>query len=433
MARGSSKSFLLTTLLVAAAGSEVRRVGITANGRVASSKASSGSFVELSARASGLSFWRALRKQLEAKKKELDTTVSRNEMTSNREALWKAVVEFDNRFNNMLPCHVNENVDYGLDATYRKLGVLSSRECSLMCTAGERSGGGTPCRSFTYISATKECKFFGSVQPVPALWRNSPGSTSGPPCSLEGMRREIQAAFEAEMNQAMASQRLLNQELGDVHNLLADERNRAEQLAARLQKEKERVTTLKDTIVRSEKKTIAPEAASSKAAAPSTEPLKAPAAKSVNHAPRRQIASATANGRHAESTTVASSTKSNDLKKIQKHVDRHKVQKVGVHGAGNMSSPQKAEPVQRVQEKARKPMPDEVAKTLPAATSPEDNAFASFVKSWRFSACGVIFVLAVAFKLNNFIKSYKKPDEKELPANDALVGLAGDVGPPREQ
>lgn len=439
MAPGSFNSFLLATLLVAATGSnEVRRVGITASGRVASSTlARSGSFVEVSARASGLSFWRALRKQLEAKKKELDSTAlessSRNEMTSNREALWKAVAEFDNRFNNKLPCHLNENFEFGFDAIYHKLGVASSRECSLMCMAGDRSGGGTPCHSFTYIWATKECKFFGNVQPEQALWKNSPGSTSGPPCSLEGMRQEIQTAFETQMNQAMASQRLLNQELGDVHGLLADEHKRADQLAAKLQKEKERVATLKDTIVRSEKKSIAPEAASSKASVPSTAPLKAPAANSVNHAPRKQIADAAANGRPGEPTTVASSTKPNDLKNVQKHVQREKVQEVGFHGPGNVSSPKKAEPVVRVQEKTRKAMPDEVAKTLPTATSPEDNAIVSFVKSWKFTLFGVIFVLAVAFKLNNLIKGNKKLDDKDLPANDALVGLEVNVGPPLDQ
>lgn len=259
------RSALLVTLLVAVQGSdEVRRVGITATGRVDTSKAqasadahANAALVEVSARAksqAGLSFWRSLRKQLEAKNDNLGAHGLKYETA--HAAWWNAVRKVDQRFNSKASCKLSENIAYHLVPIFSKVGITSPRDCALMCAVDPmavRSGRDSSCKSFTYNSSSTECKFFKSGQPAKAEWVQSLGITSGPACNLESIRQEIQQTYEADLKRAVKSEQRVADELEKSEMRLAQQTKRAEKMDASLKKVQHDNLALKGEIVRSEK------------------------------------------------------------------------------------------------------------------------------------------------------------------------------------
>jgi hypothetical protein len=207
-----------------------------------------------------LSFWHALRKELERKKAHLETNDLRSDLlASNLKTLWKAAFKVDESHGGQLMCKLQGNTSFPthLKTMFSTKGVDSPRVCSLMCAAvplGERSGSLAPCQSFTYNATSTECKFFEFGQPPKGTWIQSPWVTSGPPCGIDGIRQEIQQMFEADMKQAAANDKQMEKELDLFRVRIAEQNKHTEQITAALNQVEATNSALKNEIVRSEKK-----------------------------------------------------------------------------------------------------------------------------------------------------------------------------------
>lgn len=212
-----SSVFIRLALLIApaVASTVVRRV-VEANGGFRSNRVGSGSWSQAGAKSKsqvGLSFWRALRKELEEKKKSLSSADTRESSllstAARRDLMWQAVREVDDKFHKKYMCALDEGTTYAKEsmflqgqAAYSKASVASARECALMCAAdsmADRSHKDLACKSFAFNKTAQECKFFNFAHEARNTQLKDACCTTGPPCNLESMREEIQTHFQTEL------------------------------------------------------------------------------------------------------------------------------------------------------------------------------------------------------------------------------------------
>jgi hypothetical protein len=176
----------------------VRRVGVEANGRVRSSRMNS--------------------EDLEAKRTDLFSS-GESSTAARRDLLWQAVREVDDQFLQKTNCKLEEGTTYAKElvllaeqTSYSKTGTASARECALMCAADsldDRNHKNLACKSFTFNTTAHECKFFNFAPQALDTWNKDACCSSGPPCSLDKMREEIQSHFHAELERVMSSNKHL--------------------------------------------------------------------------------------------------------------------------------------------------------------------------------------------------------------------------------
>jgi uncharacterized protein (UPF0147 family) len=140
-------------------------------------------------------------------------------MTARRDLLWQAVREVDDQFHQKSICKLEDGIAYAKEvvflagqASYSKTDVASARECALMCAADsldDRNHKNLACKSFTFNKTARECKFFNFGQQARDIGNKNACCTSGPPCALDSMRKEIQSSFNAELERMMLSQKRL--------------------------------------------------------------------------------------------------------------------------------------------------------------------------------------------------------------------------------
>jgi len=215
-----SSVFMRLALVIAPAlaSNVVRKVVAEGSGQLRSNRVAVGAWSSAVAQSKsqiGLPFWRALRKELEAKKKDLALADTReSSSTTHRDLLWQAVREVDDKFHQQkFMCALEGGTTYAKDAmfmqghaAYSKINIASPRECALMCAAdslADPSHKNLACRSFAYNRTAQECKFYNFAHQEGHTRVKDACCTTGPPCNLASMREEIQTHFQVELKRTI--------------------------------------------------------------------------------------------------------------------------------------------------------------------------------------------------------------------------------------
>jgi hypothetical protein len=178
--------------------------------------------------------------ELEAKRTDLLVSDMHEASTAaRRDVLWQVVRKVDDQLQQKPICKLDEGSTYAKKTTfvagytsYSKLNVASARECALMCAADsldDRNHKNLACKSFTYNKTAQECNLFNFGKQEGVAWSNDACCTSGPPCNLDSMRKEIQSYFHAELERVALSQKDLASNLKTASKHLASATKQTQQ------------------------------------------------------------------------------------------------------------------------------------------------------------------------------------------------------------